>query len=69
MAIIVTLPYDPTWQALAWVKANCPSYITNAINEADRVRLLEYQIDQFVADIDYFFGNEKDALMFRLKWQ
>jgi len=56
-----TLPYDPTWQALAWAKKHCPSYITNdahcdGYNHYDTTK------------IDYFFSDEKDALMFILKW-
>jgi hypothetical protein len=65
MAIIVTLPYDPTWPALAWAKANCPGYITNAASQTSGTLIGKYQ---YVADIDYFFSNEKEALMFRLKW-
>jgi hypothetical protein len=50
----VTLPYDPVWKALAWAKQHCPSYITNGSYNN--------------ATIDYFFGNEKEAVMFLLKW-
>lgn len=61
MSKTVVLPYDPTWKALEWAKANCKSYITN-----DGV------IDQFPNNrftrIEYFFANEKDATMFRLRW-
>jgi hypothetical protein len=57
----VTLPYDPMWQALDWAKQHCPSYITNDVhqdgyNTYDRSK------------IDYFFGNENEALMFMLRW-
>ena len=61
MSKTVVLPYDPTWKALEWAKSNCKSYITN-----DGV------IDQFPNNgftrIEYFFANEKDATMFRLRW-
>jgi hypothetical protein len=51
----VTIPYDPfDWKPLAWAKQHCPSYITN----------FSYN----TATIDYCFGNEKEALMFLLKW-
>lgn len=54
----VTIPYNPNWashrKALAWAKQHCPSYITNfSYNNTT---------------IDYCFGNEKEALMFLLKW-
>lgn len=57
----VTLPYDPMWRALDWAKQHCPSYITNDVhqdgyNTYDRTK------------IDYFFGNENEALMFVLRW-
>ena len=52
----VTLPYDPVWEPLEWAKKNCSSYITNAVHSCDNT------------NIDYFFANEKDALMFLLRW-
>lgn len=59
--MIVTLPYDPTWQALEWAKKHCPSYITNDVhpygyNTYDRKK------------IDYFFSDEKDVIWFKLRW-
>ena len=62
MSIIVTLPYNPTWTELAWAKKHCPSYITNQGHKNN---------DPFDANdfkINYYFGNKKDALMFRLRW-
>ena len=58
----VTLPYDPAWRALEWAKEHCPSYITNDLhqdgyNTYDRSK------------IDYLFGNDREAMMFLLKWQ
>jgi len=56
----VTLPYDPLWAPLEWAKKHCSSYISNDIhkygNSYDNTR------------IDYFFGDEKDVLMFILRW-
>jgi len=57
----VTLPYDPIWKPLDWAKKYCPSYITNDVhcdgyNTYDNTK------------IDYFFGNEKDAMWFTLRW-
>jgi hypothetical protein len=52
----VTLPYDPVWRPLEWAKKHCPSYITNEagpINEASIV---------------YYFGDERDAMWFILRW-
>ncbi len=52
----VTLPYDPVWTALDWAKKHCPSYITNKA------------MDTGLWQIEYFFGDEKDAVFFSLKW-
>jgi hypothetical protein len=60
MSKVVTLPYDPVWTALPWAKKNCSSYITNDVHKNTG----EKQIVQ----IDYFFGEEKDAVLFSLKW-
>ena len=61
MGITVTLPYEQCWQPLTWAKENCPSYITNDLhcdgyNTYDQTR------------VDYFFGDEKDAVLFILRW-
>jgi hypothetical protein len=57
----VTLPRDPKWTALEWAKEHCPNYITNDVH-CDGYNT--YDIEK----IDYFFGNEAEATMFRLKW-
>ena len=57
----VTIPYDVRWVALAWAKQHCPSYITNDVHCNG---YNTYDINK----IDYFFGNEKDAMLFKLKW-
>jgi hypothetical protein len=57
----VTLPYDPVWTALTWAKAHCPSYITNDIH-MDGYNTYDH------TKIDYHFADEKDALMFMLRW-
>ena len=62
MAMTVTLPYDPMWRALKWAKEHCPSYITNDLHQDGY-----YTYDQ--SKIDYFFASDKEAMMFRLKWQ
>jgi hypothetical protein len=48
-------------EPLAWAKENCPSYITNDVhmsgyNAFDPTK------------IDYFFEDNKDALIFALRW-
>lgn len=60
----VTLPYDPNWTALTWAKANCPSYITNDSTYVTHVPTTivgEYYIN-------YYFGDDRDAAMFLLRW-
>jgi hypothetical protein len=57
----VTLPYDPVWEPLEWAKKYCPSYITNDMHQDGY-----YTYDN--TKIDYFFGNEKDAMWFVLRW-
>lgn len=61
MSTIVTLPYDPVWTPLDWAKKNCPSYITNDVHQDGY-----YTYDN--TKIDYFFGNERDAVFFSLRW-
>lgn len=61
MSIHVTLPYDPTWQALQWAKRNCPGYITNDVH-MDGYNSYDH------SKIDYFFSNKRDATAFALRW-
>jgi len=46
--------------ALAWCKENCPSYITNGYNY--------FFVGANSITYDFFFGDEKEALLCRLKW-
>ena len=68
MATIVTLPYDRLWRPLEskgpldWAKEHCPSYITNDVHMCG---YNSYDVNR----IDYFFGDDRDALIFTLKWQ
>jgi hypothetical protein len=65
MSIIVTLPYNPVWEELDWLKKHCPSYITNDVHRYINDDGFELgDVDR----TDYFFGDEKEALMFRLRW-
>lgn len=61
MSMTVTIPYDIRWVALDWAKEHCPSYITNDVHQDGY-----YTYD--ISKIDYFFANEKDALLFKLRW-
>lgn len=61
MSTIVTLPYDPVWAPLDWVKKNCPSYITNDLHQDGY-----YTYDN--TKVDYFFSDERDATLFTLRW-
>jgi hypothetical protein len=64
--VVITLPHDPTWQALEWAKKNCPSYITNKINESIHSPHKGFFSRNYY--IDYFFSDPKDAVIFSLKW-
>lgn len=67
MSITVTLPYDPTWAALAWAKEHCPSYITNKASNTTRLKQVAGGwINAYC--IVYYFGNEQDVIMFKLRW-
>jgi len=68
MSTIITLPYDPTWQALEWVKDNCPSYFTNKATQVRRVFTPTGDTYDKVTHIDYYFYNEQDAVLFALRW-
>lgn len=67
MSVTVTLPYDPVWTPLAWAKENCPSYITNKASNTTRLKPVA---GGWVNDssIVYYFGDEQDAIMFKLTW-
>ena len=56
--ICISLPYDPEWLALAWAKEYCPSYINNGYSS--------YSSEDNT--IDYYFYDERDAVMFALRW-
>lgn len=57
----VTIAYDPVWEAMTWAKEKCPSYITNDMHQ-DGYNTYDH------TKIDFFFSDEKDALLFALKW-
>ena len=63
MSYTVILSYDPIWRALEWAKQNCPSYITNQSRSKSGSTFHNRQYD-----IVYYFGEERDAVLFALKW-
>lgn len=56
-----TIPYTPLWEPLDWAKEHCTSYITNDMH-------MDGYNTYDTSKVDYFFGDEKDALMFMLRW-
>jgi hypothetical protein len=60
----VTIPFDADWKALWWAKENCLSYITTELGTA------KFHFDPFGWDYDvvYYFNDEKDAVLFALRW-
>jgi hypothetical protein len=65
----VTLPYDPDWKALAWAKEYCSSYITNKASNTTRLKRVSSSGWVNDSSIVYYFGDEKDALLFALRWE
>lgn len=57
----VTIPYSPLGEPLEWAKEHCPGYITNDMHQ-DGYNTYDH------TKIDYFFSDEKDAMMFKLRW-
>jgi hypothetical protein len=62
----VVIPYDPTWRALEWAKEHCPSYITNDRESAQPRPYPDHNTED--VRIRFYFGNERDATAFALKW-
>ncbi len=64
----VTLSYDPAWTALEWAKQHCTSYITHTSSSGDMTIIPNpYHLSRIMY-ITYYFTNERDATMFRLRW-
>jgi len=63
----VTIPYDPDRKPLEWAKKHCSSYITNE-RHPYRNDVESNGIIKRIVMINYFFSDEKDALMFLLRW-
>ena len=67
MVVKVTIPYDPVWKPLDWAKKHCASYISNDVDPS-RHDIESNGMLKRVVKINYFFSDEKDALMFLLRW-
>ena len=70
---VVTIAYDPHWEALEWAKKHCPSYITNdvkrTIPDSDQeVEGFRYVIRYHARIVNYYFSEEEDAALFALRW-
>jgi hypothetical protein len=59
MRYTVTLPHDYEWHPGTWAKENCASYLSST------AYMKEEQID---STIEYHFAEEKDAMIFSLRW-
>lgn len=61
----VSIESKKAYDALDWVKLNCPSYITN------RVDMIHLTDPKRVGPIkfSFVFGEEKDATLFALRWK
>jgi hypothetical protein len=63
MSYTVTLSCDPVEPRNNWAKENCPSYITNVLDYVGPGGGLVAELS-----IKYYFGEEKDAVLFALRW-
>jgi hypothetical protein len=64
MVMKVTLPHDPFWYALEWAVMNCPSYISNDTEK----RVVDFTGLETITYVNYYFSDEKDAVLFSLRW-
>lgn len=63
MSYVVTLRWTKEEAIpLTYAKKYCPSYITNDVN------LVKHKDKLSEVCVNYYFTDEKDALMFRLRW-
>lgn len=63
MSYIVTLRWTKEKEALEYAKKYCPSYITNTVG-----LVKNHTVKMSEICVDYHFADEKDAMMFRLRW-
>ena len=54
--------------ALDWAKAHCPSYITNRGTIMSAYGCAGQPPQGASIWYEFYFGDEQDAMMFKLKW-
>lgn len=60
----VSIESKKAYEALDWIKLNCPSYITNQV---DMIHLTDKKRIGPIK-ISFVFDDEKDATLFALRW-
>jgi len=63
MSYTVTLSCDPVEPRNNWAREHCPSYITNVLDYVGADGKAHAKLS-----VKYYFGEEKDAVMFTLRW-
>jgi hypothetical protein len=69
MSNIVTLPWDPkiVLQAAQWASEHCPSYETyEFVHQVFKTNTST--IYRCTDNVEYFFKEERDAVLFALRW-
>jgi len=69
MSTIITLPWNPEiiWQAAKWASKHCPSYETyEIIHQVFKTNTST--VYRCTDSVEYFFGEEQDAVLFSLRW-
>lgn len=61
----VTVPTDNLPKMSKWALANCPSYQSWTFNKGTAI--VSTHVTRYL-DITYYFGDERDAILFALKW-
>lgn len=63
MITILDQGYEHSGRMLQWAKKNCPSYITN-----DAVAIVTADLTDTTYKRIFYFGNDRDAAIFALRW-
>ena len=61
MRYIVTLPHIHEWHPGSWAKEHCPSYLSATAH-------IRVGRDLPPSKVEYHFEDEKDVVIFSLKW-
>jgi hypothetical protein len=61
MRYTITLPHDYEWHPGTWAKDNCPSYLSATAH-------LMFGENLPKSTVEYHFAEEKDAMIFSLRW-